>query len=112
MEMRSAEGVLLDDLCVVGSFLTAGVVQFQATKSALGNLWHPHGGVTITNLGDKGISFNFIIKLILTGFWRATHRLLMDIFLSSIVYITGKGRWWFPWFMLISRFRCMTYHQG
>lgn len=43
-------------LSVVGNFLTASVVQFQAMRTTLANLWHSLGRVTITNLG-KTISF-------------------------------------------------------
>lgn len=49
----------LSELSVVGSFLTASVAQFQAMRITLANLWHPHGGVTITDIGEKRFLFQF-----------------------------------------------------
>ncbi|MBA0732968.1 hypothetical protein Gogos_017025 [Gossypium gossypioides] len=40
------------DVCAVGSFLTASVIQYHAMNKTLANLWHPHGGVTISDLGE------------------------------------------------------------
>lgn len=42
-----------DEFCMVGSFLTTSVIQFQAMNSTLTNLWHPHGGMTIFYLSEK-----------------------------------------------------------
>lgn len=46
-------------LCLVGYFLTATTVNFQSMKTILANLWHPLGGVTITDIGDKWFLFQF-----------------------------------------------------
>lgn len=45
--------------CLVGCFLTATTINFQSMKSAFANLWHPLGGVTITDIGEKRYLFQF-----------------------------------------------------
>lgn len=47
------------DLCLVGCFLTGTTVNFQSMKIVLANLWHPLGGATITEIGDKRFLFQF-----------------------------------------------------
>ncbi|MBA0814667.1 hypothetical protein Gohar_020479 [Gossypium harknessii] len=44
---------------MVGYFLTASLVNFQAMRNTLANLWHPIGGVVIFDLGDKRFLFKF-----------------------------------------------------
>ncbi|MBA0794228.1 hypothetical protein Gohar_018578, partial [Gossypium harknessii] len=40
-------------LQLVGCFLTASIVNFQAMKNTMANLWHPVRGVQIRDLGEK-----------------------------------------------------------
>ncbi|MBA0704712.1 hypothetical protein Golax_016952 [Gossypium laxum] len=51
------------DLCAVCSFLTASVIQYHAMNKTLANLWHPHGGVTISDLGEKRFMFRFYYEI-------------------------------------------------
>ncbi|MBA0615063.1 hypothetical protein Godav_015256 [Gossypium davidsonii] len=37
----------------VGTFLTSSIVNFQAMKSTLANVWHPIGGVSISDIGNE-----------------------------------------------------------
>ncbi|KAL4319330.1 hypothetical protein GQ457_18G014620 [Hibiscus cannabinus] len=39
------------DLCFVGSFLTTSIINFSSMKSRMVNVWHPPGGISITDLG-------------------------------------------------------------
>lgn len=36
----------------VGKFLTSTVVNFLSMRATLGNIWHPIGGITITDLSE------------------------------------------------------------
>ncbi|MBA0560827.1 hypothetical protein Golob_017704 [Gossypium lobatum] len=47
------------DLCLVDSFLTASVIRFEAMHSIMANLWHPIGGVSISDLVEKRFRFRF-----------------------------------------------------
>lgn len=59
-----AEKVVEDfSFCAVGTFLTASVIQFQAMRMTLANLWHPHGGVTNIDPGDKRYMFRFYYEI-------------------------------------------------
>ncbi|MBA0793989.1 hypothetical protein Gohar_018359 [Gossypium harknessii] len=42
---------------LVGCFLTASVINFQSMRNTFVNLWHPIGGVTILDLGEKRFLF-------------------------------------------------------
>ncbi|TYH94725.1 hypothetical protein E1A91_A12G057300v1 [Gossypium mustelinum] len=46
----------------------ATVVQFQAMRTTLVNLWHPHGGVKITYMGEKRFLFQFYYEIDLDRF--------------------------------------------
>ncbi|MBA0739857.1 hypothetical protein Gogos_013087 [Gossypium gossypioides] len=50
------------DLCLVGCFLTSSVVQFQVIRNTLANLWHPLGGIEISDLGEKRIDVRSPLK--------------------------------------------------
>ncbi|MBA0847303.1 hypothetical protein Goshw_015809 [Gossypium schwendimanii] len=50
-------------LCAVCSFLTASVIQYHAMNKTLANLWHPHGGVTISDLGEKRFMFRLYYEI-------------------------------------------------
>lgn len=45
--------------CFVGRFLTSSIVHFQAMRSTLANVWHPIGGVSISNLENEHFLFRF-----------------------------------------------------
>ncbi|MBA0839096.1 hypothetical protein Goarm_004865 [Gossypium armourianum] len=76
------------NLSVVGSFSNASVVQFQAMRTMLANLWHPHRGVTIANLGEKRFLFHFLMRLILKGYWMEA----LDAQQSFITFSSFTGR--------------------
>ncbi|GMI86308.1 hypothetical protein HRI_002300100 [Hibiscus trionum] len=45
------------EFCFVGSFLTTSVVNFQSMRSTLSNVWHPTGGISISDIGDGRFLF-------------------------------------------------------
>ncbi|MBA0707711.1 hypothetical protein Golax_019739, partial [Gossypium laxum] len=47
------------DLCLVRYCLTISVVHFLAMKNTMDNLWHPLGGIKISDLGEKRYLFHF-----------------------------------------------------
>ncbi|MBA0614468.1 hypothetical protein Godav_014763 [Gossypium davidsonii] len=47
------------DYCLVGCFLTTRMVNFQAMKNTLVNVWHLIGGVVISDLDEKRFLFKF-----------------------------------------------------
>ncbi|MBA0795758.1 hypothetical protein Gohar_006594, partial [Gossypium harknessii] len=47
------------EYCIMGCFLTASVVHFQAMRNTMANLRRPLGGVTILDLGEKIYLFKF-----------------------------------------------------
>ncbi|KAJ8769655.1 hypothetical protein K2173_005258 [Erythroxylum novogranatense] len=47
------------EFCLVGMFLTYTPINFLSMKSVLAYLWHPLGGVTISDLGAKRYLFRF-----------------------------------------------------
>lgn len=49
--------------CYVGMFLTLSVVHFQAMRSTLANVWHPIGGVSISNLENGSFLFRFYFEV-------------------------------------------------
>ncbi|MBA0676461.1 hypothetical protein Goari_017937, partial [Gossypium aridum] len=48
---RSRGGVSYENY-FVGSFLTSSVIHFQSIRSTLVNVWHPIGGISISNLSE------------------------------------------------------------
>ncbi|TYH95269.1 hypothetical protein ES332_A12G094400v1 [Gossypium tomentosum] len=48
--------------CLVGKVLTDCVVHFLFLKKTLANLWHPLGGVSITDIGEKRYVFCFSMR--------------------------------------------------
>ncbi|GMI85604.1 hypothetical protein like AT3G31430 [Hibiscus trionum] len=50
-------------LCLVGKFLTSTVIHFLAMRNTLADLWHPLGGISITDLGEKRICFRFYTEV-------------------------------------------------
>ncbi|MBA0833960.1 hypothetical protein Goarm_006364 [Gossypium armourianum] len=51
------------DLCLVGCCLTTSVVHSTTTKNTMANLWHPLGGIQISNLGEKRYLFRFFYEV-------------------------------------------------
>ncbi|KAE8716895.1 hypothetical protein F3Y22_tig00110105pilonHSYRG00012 [Hibiscus syriacus] len=45
------------DHCFVGSFLTSSVINFMSMRSTLANVWHPVGGISISEMGEGRILF-------------------------------------------------------
>ncbi|KAH1122470.1 hypothetical protein J1N35_005630, partial [Gossypium stocksii] len=75
----------VEDFCVVSSFLTARVIHFQAMKTTLTNLWHPHDGVTISDLGDKSERFLALLRV------ACNDGLLTSVEASQKIL---RGEWW------------------
>ncbi|MBA0753341.1 hypothetical protein Gogos_021873, partial [Gossypium gossypioides] len=55
------EGVVgrVSQLCLVGRCLTDSVVHFPSLRNTLADLWHPIGGIYITEIGEKRYLFQF-----------------------------------------------------
>ncbi|MBA0874161.1 hypothetical protein Goshw_012755 [Gossypium schwendimanii] len=49
--------------CFVRKFLTSSVVHFQAMRSTLANVWHPIGGVSISDLENDRFLFQFYFEV-------------------------------------------------
>ncbi|MBA0824686.1 hypothetical protein Goarm_021336 [Gossypium armourianum] len=49
--------------CLVGSFLKASVVHFLEMRSTMAYLYHPLGGVKISDLRERRYSFKFFHKM-------------------------------------------------
>ncbi|KAK5835929.1 hypothetical protein PVK06_011647 [Gossypium arboreum] len=49
--------------CLVGKTLIDCVVRFPSLKKTLVDLWHPLGGVSITDIGEKRYFFRFFYKV-------------------------------------------------
>lgn len=47
----------------MGSFLTTSVVNFQSMRLTLANIWHPIGGITITNLYEGRFLYRLYHKV-------------------------------------------------
>ncbi|MBA0825036.1 hypothetical protein Goarm_021659 [Gossypium armourianum] len=47
------------DLCLVRYYLTTSMVHFLAMTNTIANLWHPLGGIHISDLGEKRYLFHF-----------------------------------------------------
>ncbi|MBA0674946.1 hypothetical protein Goari_016515 [Gossypium aridum] len=45
--------------CLVGRCLTDSVVHFPSLRNTMADLWHPIGGICITELGEKRYLFQF-----------------------------------------------------
>ncbi|MFQ6623724.1 hypothetical protein Gotur_003294 [Gossypium turneri] len=52
-ELEGQPQTLMYDLCLVSCCLTASVVNFPTLKNVMANLWHPLGGIQISDLGEK-----------------------------------------------------------
>ncbi|MFQ6623720.1 hypothetical protein Gotur_003518 [Gossypium turneri] len=50
-------------LCLVGRVLTDSIVNFPSLKNTLADLWHPLRGVSIMEIEDKRILFQFYSEI-------------------------------------------------
>ncbi|MBA0614886.1 hypothetical protein Godav_015117 [Gossypium davidsonii] len=50
-------------VCLVGKALIDCIIHFPALKRTLADLWHPLGGVIISDLGDKRYLFKFFYEV-------------------------------------------------
>ncbi|PPS05385.1 hypothetical protein GOBAR_AA15278 [Gossypium barbadense] len=53
----------LYEFCFVGCFVTASVIHFPDMHNTLANLWHPLGGIQITDLREKQFLFWFFYRV-------------------------------------------------
>lgn len=53
----------VNQLCLVGRCLTDSVVHFPSLRNTLADLWHPIGGICITEIGEKWYLFQFFHKI-------------------------------------------------
>lgn len=51
--------VCVHQLCLVGRCLTDSVVHFLSLRNTMADLWHPIGGICITEIGEKRYLFQF-----------------------------------------------------
>ncbi|MBA0609088.1 hypothetical protein Godav_021211 [Gossypium davidsonii] len=66
------------DLCLVRYCLTTSVVHFLAMKNTMANLWHPLGGIQISDLGEKCYLFHFFHEVDGSGTpWTFNNHLLV-----------------------------------
>ncbi|MBA0634773.1 hypothetical protein Godav_028817, partial [Gossypium davidsonii] len=67
IEEEVGEGELFSELCLVGCFLTATTINFQPMRTVMANLWHPLGGIPITEVGEKRNFVDYDVKAIAKG---------------------------------------------
>ncbi|MBA0829690.1 hypothetical protein Goarm_014280 [Gossypium armourianum] len=70
----------------VGTFLTSSIVNFQAMKSTLANVWHPIGGVSISDIGNERFLFRFYYEV---DFWALIHDLLIGFMSETVAQQLG-----------------------
>ncbi|MBA0579790.1 hypothetical protein Gorai_022036 [Gossypium raimondii] len=63
IEEEVGEGEPFLELCLVGCFLTATTINFQSMRTVMANLWHPLGGISITEVGEKRFVFQFYCEM-------------------------------------------------
>ncbi|MFQ6654178.1 hypothetical protein Gotur_025265 [Gossypium turneri] len=49
--------------CLVGLCLTDSIVHFPSLRNTMADLWHPIGGICITELGEKRYLFQFFNEI-------------------------------------------------
>ncbi|PPD85808.1 hypothetical protein GOBAR_DD17245 [Gossypium barbadense] len=82
-EDERAEGCV-NQLCLVGRCLIDSVVHFPSLRNTLADLWHPIGGICITEIGEKRYLFHFFheinIERVITGtpWFFNTHALILQ----------------------------------
>lgn len=65
-----------------GTFLTLSGINFQAMKCTLANVWHPVGGVAISDLGNDRFLFRFFYevdanRILMNGPWTFNSHLIL-----------------------------------
>ncbi|PPD79584.1 hypothetical protein GOBAR_DD23485 [Gossypium barbadense] len=55
----TGEESFIFQFCLVGRFLTDSVVHFPSLRNTMADLWHPIGGICITEAGEKRYLFQF-----------------------------------------------------
>ncbi|KAK5811773.1 hypothetical protein PVK06_027142 [Gossypium arboreum] len=63
----------LYEFCFVGCFVTASVIHFPDMHNTLANLWHPLGGIQITDLREKQFLFWFFYRVDFDRVVRGAH---------------------------------------
>ncbi|MBA0814764.1 hypothetical protein Gohar_020571 [Gossypium harknessii] len=63
LQIDSGPQQVVQNLYLVGYFLTASIVHFPAMNSTLENLWHPVKRVQISDLEGKRFLFKFFHKM-------------------------------------------------
>ncbi|MBA0642063.1 hypothetical protein Goklo_026523 [Gossypium klotzschianum] len=63
IEKEVVAGEPLSELCLVGCFLTATTINFQSMRTVMANLWHPLGGISIMEVGEKRFVFQFYCEI-------------------------------------------------
>ncbi|KAH1083726.1 hypothetical protein J1N35_023487 [Gossypium stocksii] len=58
-----SKGATKFEICLVGYFLTASVIRFEAMRTTMANLWHSIGEITIFYLGEKCFLFCFYVEM-------------------------------------------------
>ncbi|MBA0672597.1 hypothetical protein Goklo_029003 [Gossypium klotzschianum] len=90
--------------CLVGRCLTDSVVHFPSLRNTMADLWHPIGGICITDIGENDIYSNFFIKSTLisygdnpavlelnsTEFWVQVHDLPPGLMSESMAIQLGN----------------------
>ncbi|MBA0548824.1 hypothetical protein Golob_019896, partial [Gossypium lobatum] len=84
--------------CQVGRCLTDSVVHFPSLRNTMADLWHPIGGICITELGEKRYLFQFFnevdiervvaenraLELNFTELWIQVHKLPLGLMTESM----------------------------
>ncbi|MBA0606144.1 hypothetical protein Godav_018655 [Gossypium davidsonii] len=55
----AGEESFIFQFCLVGRYLTDSVVYFPSLRNTMADLWHPIGGICITEAGEKRYLFQF-----------------------------------------------------
>ncbi|MBA0674572.1 hypothetical protein Goari_016161 [Gossypium aridum] len=76
----------LYEFCFVDCFATASVPHVPAMRNTLTNLWHPLGGIQITDLGEDPL----LVPLIYSYFWVQVHNLPLGLFLKAVAQALGN----------------------
>ncbi|MBA0598487.1 hypothetical protein Gorai_008247, partial [Gossypium raimondii] len=61
--LEGPDGGVSYEHCFVGSFLTSSVINFPSIKVTLANVWHPIGGISISDLNEGRYLFRLYHKV-------------------------------------------------
>ncbi|MBA0672598.1 hypothetical protein Goklo_029003, partial [Gossypium klotzschianum] len=79
--------------CLVGRCLTDSVVHFPSLRNTMADLWHPIGGICITDIGENRISYGdnpAVLELNSTEFWVQVHDLPPGLMSESMAIQLGN----------------------